>query len=39
MIDEYVKMEEEKPLTNKKERKEKDESYLLNYEYYENGVN
>ena len=30
-----VKMEEEKPLTNKEERKEKEENSLLNYEYDE----
>ena len=32
LIDEWVKMEEEKPLTNKEE---KDEDSLLNYEYDE----
>ena len=32
---EMVKMEEEKPLTNKEEKKEKDENSLLNYEYDE----
>ena len=30
-----VKIEEEKPLTNKEERKEKEENSLLNYEYDE----
>ena len=30
-----VKMEEEKPLTNKDETKEKEENSLLNYEYDE----
>ena len=30
-----VKMEEEMPLTNKEENKEKDENSLLNYEYDE----
>ena len=30
-----VKMEEEKPLTNKEEKKETDENSLLNYEYDE----
>jgi len=30
-----VKMEEEKPLANKEERKEKEENSLLNYEYDE----
>ena len=29
-------MEEEKPLTNKEEKKEKGENSLLNYEYDEN---
>ena len=33
---EMVKMEEEMPLTNKEEKKEKDENSLLNYEYDEN---
>jgi len=32
---EMVKMEEEKPLTNKEETKEKNENSLLNYEYDE----
>ena len=30
-----MKMKEEKPLTNKEEKKEKDENSLLNYEYDE----
>ena len=30
-----LKMEEEKPLINKEEQKEKDENSLLNYEYDE----
>ena len=30
-----VKMEEEKPLTNKEDHKEKNEDSLLNYEYDE----
>ena len=32
MINEWVKMGEEKLLTNKEEKKEKDENFLLNYE-------
>ncbi len=32
---EMVKMEEDKPLINKEEMKEKDENSLLNYEYDE----
>ncbi len=32
---EMVKMEEDKPLINKEEKKEKDENSLLNYEYDE----
>ena len=31
-----IKKEEEKPLTNKEDRKEKNENYLLNYECDEN---
>ena len=31
-------MEEEMPLTNKEETKEKEENSLLNYEYDEDGV-
>ena len=32
---EMVKVEEEKPLSNKEEKKEKEENSLLNYEYDE----
>ena len=32
LIDEWVKMEEEMPLANQEEKKEKDENSLLNYE-------
>ena len=32
-----IKKEEEKPLTNKEDRKEKNEDSLLNYEYDEDG--
>ena len=33
LIDKWVKMEEEMPLANQEEKKEKDENSLLNYKY------